>query len=284
VLVACALLSAITAFGQGVSVSFPNGNPGDWTSLDPNNNTTALAPTTSSSGGPTGGGYTVINNLFPGADGGAYSFYGVSELVSIPTSKVSQSVAIYLDPAKAVEQSGGLTIDMTPDATVNTSAYGTPQLWGAETQFQLNGTGPGVTVNANGGSTFATISSAGWYDFNITWKQGLTGTDPVIATLSVYGLNGVDNLFDISLGSTTSVNNSEDTADNQSQNLGGAGYVWFTYWSNGFADAAGDPGSLEVADLAASPVPEPSTIIAGAMMLLPFGASTLRTLRRKIAA
>jgi hypothetical protein len=30
--------------------------------------------------------------------------------------------------------------------------------------------------------------------------------------------------------------------------------------------------------------PEPTTLIAGAMLLLPFGVSTLRTLRRKIAA
>jgi len=32
------------------------------------------------------------------------------------------------------------------------------------------------------------------------------------------------------------------------------------------------------------PVPEPTTLIAGAMLLLPFGASTLRTLRRNRAA
>jgi hypothetical protein len=32
------------------------------------------------------------------------------------------------------------------------------------------------------------------------------------------------------------------------------------------------------------PVPEPSTLISGAMLLLPFGASTLRILRRKVVA
>ena len=33
-----------------------------------------------------------------------------------------------------------------------------------------------------------------------------------------------------------------------------------------------------------TPVPEPTTLIAGALLLLPFGASTLRVLRRNRAA
>ena len=33
-------------------------------------------------------------------------------------------------------------------------------------------------------------------------------------------------------------------------------------------------------DITAIPVPEPTTMIAGALLLLPFGASTLRILRR----
>jgi hypothetical protein len=32
-----------------------------------------------------------------------------------------------------------------------------------------------------------------------------------------------------------------------------------------------------------TPVPEPTTMIAGALLLLPFGASTLRILRRRTA-
>ena len=36
--------------------------------------------------------------------------------------------------------------------------------------------------------------------------------------------------------------------------------------------------------LLTTPVPEPTTLIAGALLLLPFGASTLRILRRKHAA
>jgi hypothetical protein len=33
-----------------------------------------------------------------------------------------------------------------------------------------------------------------------------------------------------------------------------------------------------------TPVPEPTTMVAGALLLLPFGASTLRMLRRKQTA
>jgi hypothetical protein len=42
--------------------------------------------------------------------------------------------------------------------------------------------------------------------------------------------------------------------------------------------------SLGVNQPAVAPVPEPTTVLAGALMLLPFGASALRGLRRKQAA
>jgi len=68
----------------------------------------------------------------------------------------------------------------------------------------------------------------------------------------------------------------------------GLGYAPFTI-SSGFVLGkntldfvvynAGDPTGLRVE--IASPVPEPSTVIAGALLLLPFGVSTLRSLRRK---
>jgi hypothetical protein len=37
-------------------------------------------------------------------------------------------------------------------------------------------------------------------------------------------------------------------------------------------------------EIATAPVPEPATIISGAMLLLPFGAGAVRSLRKKIAA
>jgi hypothetical protein len=37
-------------------------------------------------------------------------------------------------------------------------------------------------------------------------------------------------------------------------------------------------------DFEPAPVPEPTTMVAGALLLLPFGASTLRMLRKKQTA
>jgi hypothetical protein len=39
-----------------------------------------------------------------------------------------------------------------------------------------------------------------------------------------------------------------------------------------------------VSGVAPVPVPEPTTMVAGALLLLPFGASTLRILRKNRAA
>jgi hypothetical protein len=41
---------------------------------------------------------------------------------------------------------------------------------------------------------------------------------------------------------------------------------------------------VEVSGVAPVPVPEPTTMVAGALLLLPFGASTLRILRKNRAA
>jgi hypothetical protein len=40
--------------------------------------------------------------------------------------------------------------------------------------------------------------------------------------------------------------------------------------------------TLDIADVSVTPVPEASTMIAGALLILPFGASTLRILRRRL--
>lgn len=54
------------------------------------------------------------------------------------------------------------------------------------------------------------------------------------------------------------------------------------------ASAAGPPAYPwnyfnTVGTLTLTPVPEPTTLISGALLLLPFGASTLRILRRRVA-
>jgi hypothetical protein len=45
----------------------------------------------------------------------------------------------------------------------------------------------------------------------------------------------------------------------------------------------GDAGPFGLRTESLTVVPEPTTMIAGALLLLPFGASTLRVLRRRTA-
>ena len=54
------------------------------------------------------------------------------------------------------------------------------------------------------------------------------------------------------------------------------------YINNGYVDGVTINGTTY--DFELTPVPEPTTMVAGAMLLLPFGASTLRMLRRKQTA
>jgi hypothetical protein len=55
---------------------------------------------------------------------------------------------------------------------------------------------------------------------------------------------------------------------------GGSGF------ENGFALMPGVSGSFDLKEMETLAVPEPTTMIAGALLLLPFGASTLRMLRK----
>jgi hypothetical protein len=58
------------------------------------------------------------------------------------------------------------------------------------------------------------------------------------------------------------------------------------YGTAGGANDAGSGWRYDILDLsqAPTPVPEPTTMIAGALLLLPFGASTLRIVRKNRAA
>ena len=98
---------------------------------------------------------------------------------------------------------------------------------------------------------------------------------PVITYLSISDLSNANAL----IGSTSTVAVDAGIGTYLSENLDGSGYVWLTYWDNAFAN-----NNLNIANLDASPVPEPTTMVAGALLLLPFGASTLRMLRRKQTA
>ncbi len=101
----------------------------------------------------------------------------------------------------------------------------------------------------------------------MTWTRGASGTDPVNVNLSVTDLT-----TSTMVGQLSSIDNSSFPAADtwQSNYLGGNGYLWFTFWSDGFSG-----NTLDVADAAASmrSVPEPGSgalFIGGAALLLAF--------------
>jgi hypothetical protein len=264
-----AMLGAALTAATSASAAFSaNGNLGDWqiwSPTPPPNGSYggSLTVTTSDVGGPNGGGFSEIPAVYDGQDGGAYTFFGNGSSTPPPalsSQDFTQSIAIQLDPTV---ESGSMLIDETPGSTVKDPNTGTYELWAAENGFSLSGNGSAVTISAVNGGTIGTITGegqAGWYQFNLTFST--TGE-----TLSVYDLT------------TSSLLGSVNSSLVPGSDLSGSGYLWLTEQDFTFTD----PGTLNVADLGATPVPEPTTMVAGAMLLLPFGASTLRMLRRKSA-
>jgi hypothetical protein len=64
---------------------------------------------------------------------------------------------------------------------------------------------------------------------------------------------------------------------------GGGGGVGFDYGDADWNDVVLPSDGASITVSGAVPVPEPTTMIAGALLLLPFGASTLRILRKRTA-
>jgi hypothetical protein len=258
---ACALPLTISAFGQGINAA--NGNLGDWSVWSPNpppNGSYAGSATVgfSATGGPNGG-YTILPNVFPNADGGVYTFFGQtsSSTPALVSSSFSQSIAVYLDPASPLYESGSVVIDETPASTVLDPTENSYSLWGAENGFVLTGSvgAIAVTEETGLGGLIGTVNSAGWYDFNLDFSTSEE-------VLSVSELTPAGSL----IGSIT------DTSIVPGSDLAGSGYIWFTE-NNGFG---GDP--LNVADLGADPVPD----VASTWMLLTGGLAALSLIRRKI--
>ncbi len=76
------------------------------------------------------------------------------------------------------------------------------------------------------GSPIATITTSGWYTFQMTYRKGAP-TDLVSTDMNVFDAN--KNL----LGTTTVMSNSPG-GPLLSQDLGGPGYVWITAWPDGW--------------------------------------------------
>jgi choice-of-anchor C domain-containing protein len=130
-------------------------------------------------------------------------------------------------------------------------------------------------VNGTIQQTIATVPGA-LYQLSF-WMAGNPDGDPGIKTLRVsFGTQQQDFTFD-KAGSTLS-------------DMGWTQMIWditadtsSTVLSFASLNAPSTPYGAALDTVSVTPVPEPTTLIAGALLLLPFGASTLRRVRGKRA-
>ena len=153
----------------------------------------------------------------------------------------------------------------------------------SETEMQVNISGlSGATI------TSAVLS----YNLLTTGgSQGVTATSFTANGSLGFNMTPPNNLGSTTFTSTGSANSVDVTALLQAAVSGnqnwfgifltpngpGNNYQW-TYTYSGFGDSP-DAADLRLT-VEVAPVPEPTTMVAGALLLLPFGASTLRILRR----
>lgn len=258
---------------HALSLTFANGNPGDWADTFGS----PLTITTSATGGATGGGMTTLPNTENFLDAGPTTQFGYTYFDTSSLASLSQSIAVYLDPANVNFQSGQFMLDEAPNATVYNSYGGgtpTPTLWGAEEDIIATGTANGITLSgstgfSSNGQTFqslGTVTSAGWYDFQMNWTRGTLPSDPVTTTLSVLDIATSSDVGTLTHPDYSGLNGGEGDLY-QSQYLAGPGYMWFTYWNAGFSG-----GQLQVSNVVVDgqPAPEP-----GSAPLLAVGVGAL---------
>jgi hypothetical protein len=203
----------------------------------------------------------------PGYGAGPYTLFGAGLNTSQP---FQQSVAVYINagwaaPTPSYAQS--FWIDMA----ANSSSADPNNYLGTEHNFRLTANGSAVSVSVDGqASPISTITTSGWYDFQMTYGPGANGTDPVVTDMNIYSLDGTGNPNAL-IGTTTVLGNSDGEVTT-GNDLSGSGYLWFTVWANGSAD-----DTLDVANVEASPVPEPSVVaLAGIGSLVLFGLNRFR--------
>lgn len=194
---------------------------------------------------------------------------------------------------------GGTYSYATPPNTFGTLS-GVDPTWGAAN-------GPGVKVNSVANATQAIQNAAYiFYNFGGLTSKGITGTPDQMAGLQ---LAVWEALYDTTTSGQVVANEgtTQTSATARFQVLAGGdenaitdANAYLKQLNNqplvgkfGYSGALLVPSPLDQDNsdgeppqelLIGAPVPEPSTLIAGALMLLPFGASTLRILRRNHAA
>jgi hypothetical protein len=175
-----------------------------------------------------GGYYGEVHNIdddYCGAGCGfgdsGYSYFGFATQPVYP-GDFSQSIKMYVNAnwPGALYGGPGVWIDETPGSPSGN--------YGGEHNFRLTPTGTSVGISADGGGTFATITTSGWYNFQMTFQKGAQPTDLVTTIMNVFDPSG-------HLVGTTSVVSNSPGGPLYSQDLMGPGYVWITVWPNGWA-------------------------------------------------
>ena len=199
---------------------------------------TGLLPTAPASGSN----FAVLTNLDDGYQGGygdaGFTVLGGSDATYHGTFQ--QSIDIYINTAWAKPASGdeAFWLDMAP-YTFQGANYGGEHNF----RFQVDGSGSiGVTVDS-GAAPIATITTSGWYTFQMVYYKAPSPTDPALTDANILDSNGRLVGSDVALPAT-SPGGPLDSAD-----LRGHDYIWLTLWQNGFA---GD--QLAIDNLSTSPV------------------------------
>ena len=271
------LAGFVSAYADNIAFNGFETDTGDWSFDasgqvgDGNGNITQTA----SGGGPLGltafdGSYyaTVQANTdgySTGFANGGSSFFGFdSSTPAYPGSAFSQDISVYINvntPAPTDPSTPAFWIDDSPSSTSPSDAGSGGLGYGGEHNFQLSYTGSSVLVNVDGGTQIATLTTSGWYTFQMIYAMGPTDTSLATTTLNI--LDSDNNLMGTDL--TYDDSNSDPL---ESQYLAGPGYVWIAAWQNGFSD-----DYLGIDDVRAdtvAPTPEPAgqaAICAGFVLL-----------------
>jgi hypothetical protein len=161
---------------------------------------------------------------YPGYGDAGYSLYGGEDAVYHGDFYQSIDVYVYANwvPAAATYDPA-FWIDMTP-------YHSDPDNYGAEHNFRLKATGSSVEVRVDGqAAPIATLSTSGWYTFEMTYRRASNLADPVLTDMNVYDTAHA-------LHGTTTVTATAPGGPFASADLRGNGYVWLTLWQNGFAN------------------------------------------------
>ncbi|MDR3412353.1 MAG: hypothetical protein P4L87_15675 [Formivibrio sp.] len=182
----------------------------------------------------------------------------------------SLSFETYLTPAQAAAAPNWYLIIYTaPHANGEASWYGNRLILEPYLSQNLNNQG-------NQWVTWATGAGANQLTVNDSALSGNLGsyTQPTLAAIQ----SGAINWNSYTGGSSTPVNYAD-------MNIEGIVLSTGNPWANGFnglvdnVNINSTQGNVQF-DLESTPVPEPTTMVAGMLLLLPFGASMLRMLRK----